>query len=86
MAKQALDLGTAANDNTGDTLRAGGTKINGNFDELYTALGNGSTLTVNTTNPALGQVLRYDGSSFIPSDYSNVLLVSKVLSYVIRFN
>ena len=72
MAKQSLDLGTAANDNTGDTLRAGGTKINGNFDELYTALGNGSTLTVNTTNPALGQVLRYDGSSFIPSDYSNL--------------
>ena len=53
MAKQALDLGTVANDNTGDTLRAGGDKINDNFNELYTALGNGTTLTVNTTNPAL---------------------------------
>ena len=72
MAKQALDLGTTANDNTGDTLRAGGDKINDNFNELYTALGNGTTLTVNTTNPASGQVLRYDGSSFIPSDYSNL--------------
>ena len=72
MAKQALDLGTAANDNTGDTLRAGGDKINDNFNELYSALGNGTTLTVNTTNPAAGQVLRYDGSSFIPSDYSNL--------------
>ena len=39
MAKQALDLGTVANDNTGDTLRAGGDKINDNFNELYTALG-----------------------------------------------
>ena len=67
MAKQALDLGTAANDNTGDTLRAGGDKINDNFNELYSALGNGTTLTVNTTNPAAGQVLRYDGSSFILS-------------------
>ena len=35
MAKQALDLGTVANDNTGDTLRAGGDKINDNFNELY---------------------------------------------------
>ena len=53
MAKQALDLGTVANDNTGDTLRAGGDKINDNFNELYTALGNGTTLTVNTTNPCI---------------------------------
>ena len=56
MAKQALGLGTIANDNTGDTLRAGGDKINDNFSELYSALGNGTTLTVNVTNPAAGQV------------------------------
>lgn len=35
MAKQTINLGTTANDNTGDTLRAAGTKINSNFDELY---------------------------------------------------
>ena len=35
MAKQALNLGTVADDGTGDTLRAGGTKLNANFDELY---------------------------------------------------
>ena len=28
MAKQALNLGSTANDNTGDTLRGGGDKIN----------------------------------------------------------
>ena len=72
MAKQALGLGTVANDNTGDTLRAGGDKINDNFDEIYSALGNGSTLTVNVTNPAAGQVLRYNGSTFLPSDYTNL--------------
>ena len=72
MAKQALNLGTAANDNTGDTLRGGGDKINDNFTELYTAIGNGTTLTVNVTNPATGQVLRYNGSSFAPSDYSQL--------------
>ena len=72
MAKQALGLGTIANDNTGDTLRAGGDKINDNFSELYSALGNGTTLTVNVTNPAAGQVLRYNGSTFLPSDYTNL--------------
>jgi len=71
MAKQTLGLGTS-NDNTGDTLRAGGDKINDNFNEIYSALGNGSTLQVNTTNPATGQVLRYNGSQFAASDYSNL--------------
>ena len=72
MAKQTLGLGTSANDNTGDTLRAGGDKINDNFNEIYSALGNGSTLQVNLTNPATGQVLRYNGSQFAASDYSNL--------------
>ena len=72
MAKQSLGLGTSANDNTGDTLRVGGDKINDNFNEIYSALGNGSTLTVNVTNPATGQVLRYNGSQFAASDYSNL--------------
>ena len=34
MTKQSLNIGTTANDNTGDTLRVGGDKINDNFDEL----------------------------------------------------
>ena len=72
MAKQALNLGSTANDNTGDTLRGGGDKINDNFNELYTAIGNGSSLTVSVTNPAVGQVLRYNGSTFLPSDYTNL--------------
>ncbi len=72
MAKQSLGLGSAANDNTGDTLRAGGDKINDNFDEIYTALGNGTTLTVSVANPATGQVLRYNGTSFLPSDYTSL--------------
>ena len=72
MAKQTLGLGSAANDNTGDTLRVGGDKINDNFNEKYTALGNGSTLSVDTTNPATGQILRYNGSTFLPSDYTTL--------------
>ena len=35
MAKQTVNLGTAANDGTGDPLRSAFNKINGNFDEVY---------------------------------------------------
>ena len=45
MALQTLNIGTAANDGTGDNLRVGGDKINDNFSEIYTAFGNGSTLS-----------------------------------------
>ena len=44
MAKVGINTGTAANAGDGSTLRAGANIINGNFDELYTALGDGSTL------------------------------------------
>ena len=46
MAKQSLNLGTVPNDNTGDTLRGGGDKINDNFNEIYSAIGNGTSITV----------------------------------------
>jgi len=72
MAKQLLNLGTVPNDNTGDTLRGGGDKINDNFTELYSAIGNGTSTTIDVTNPAVGQVLRYTGSQFAPSDYANL--------------
>ena len=45
MAKQAVGIGSSANDGTGDTLRVGADKINDNFDEIYNALGNGTALT-----------------------------------------
>ena len=45
MALQTLNIGTAANDGTGDNLRVGGDKINDNFSEIYTAFGNGSSLS-----------------------------------------
>ena len=50
MAYQPLGLGSAANDGSGDDLRTGGDKINDNFVEIYTKLGNGSALS-NLTFP-----------------------------------
>ena len=44
MAKSILNLGTAANDGTGDSLRAGATKVNTNTDEIYNSLGDGTNL------------------------------------------
>ena len=50
MAKQTINIGTVANDGTGDSVRAGGDKINDNFTEVYTALGDGNSLNDVVTN------------------------------------
>lgn len=46
MTKQVVNVGVLPNDGQGDNLRAGATKLNNNFTELYTALGDGDQLTV----------------------------------------
>jgi hypothetical protein len=38
MAQQVINVGSTANDNTGDTLRASWQKANDNFSEIYVAL------------------------------------------------
>jgi hypothetical protein len=48
MSKQDIDIGTTANDGTGDNLRDGATKVNANFAEVYTLLGDGTTLSSDT--------------------------------------
>jgi len=45
MAKQSLGIGSSANDGTGDTLRAAADKVNDNFLEIYTLIGDQSSLT-----------------------------------------
>ena len=45
MAFQSLGVGTNANDGSGDTLKAGGAKINDNFSEIYTKFGDASSLS-----------------------------------------
>jgi hypothetical protein len=49
MAKLNIGIGSAANDGTGDTLRVAGGKINDNFSEIYTAIGNGTAITLTAT-------------------------------------
>ena len=45
MAKQTINIGSSANDGSGSTIRAGGDLINDNFNEIYTKLGDGTTLS-----------------------------------------
>ena len=44
MTRQNINIGSSANDGTGDTLRTAGTKINANFKEIYTQLGGDSSV------------------------------------------
>ena len=77
MAYQSIEIGTAANDGTGDTLRSGGDKVNDNFVEIYTLLGTGSALTsgisatssvVSLASPTITGVTSFaDGSAGAPS-------------------
>jgi hypothetical protein len=67
MAKQSLNIGTSPNDGTGDSLRFGATKLNNMVDELYQALGNGSTIQVSIDDITAGKVLRSNGTNFIPA-------------------
>ena len=45
MSYQALNFGTVVNDGTGDTLPVAADKINDNFVEIYTLLGDGTSLS-----------------------------------------
>ena len=52
MAYQSLGIGSSLNDGTGDTLRSGGSKINDNFSEIYTLIGDGESLSSGISSSA----------------------------------
>jgi hypothetical protein len=45
MSKQIVNIGSAPNDGTGDSIRVGMNKINLNFNEIYSAIGNGTNVS-----------------------------------------
>ena len=75
MAKQSINLGSSANDGTGTTLRAGGDLVNDNFDEIYSAIGTGSALSITVSGASNGQALVYSSSNarFEPATQSGGL-------------
>ena len=52
MAYQSLGIGSSLNDGTGATLRSGGSKINDNFSEIYTLIGDGESLSSGISSSA----------------------------------
>ena len=50
MAKQTINVGTASDDGTGDTLRAAFVKVNTNFTELYNEIGGDSLSDLKLTS------------------------------------
>ena len=65
MAKQTIDIGSSANDGTGTTIRAGGDLINDNFNEIYTELGDGTTLGLAAKSQTLtNKVLNGNNNTF----------------------
>ena len=72
MAKQTINIGSSANDGTGDPLRTAFDKINDNFDELY-----GTSLTERVsldTSPQLGGDLDVVTHSIVSTSNQDIVL------------
>ncbi len=80
MAINLINRGSVANDGTGDNLRAGAEKVNANFTEIYTAIGDGTTISgivkfaddssTVTSISANGETIRILGGTGITSTIS----------------
>ena len=81
MAINLINRGSVANDGTGDNLRTGAEKVNANFSEIYTAIGDGTTISgivkfaddssTVTSISANGETLRVLGGNGITSTLSS---------------
>jgi len=76
MVKQIINDGVIPNDGQGDNLRAGAIKINSNFNEIYSALGNGVALTVINNN-----LITATGENKITFKYNNLAGLPNATTY-----
>jgi len=87
MAKQVIDIGASANDGTGSNLRIGGGIINDNFNEIYTGLGDGTTIDQNRLRnlaggagidtTLVGNTLTFDVDSTVGTTTSTTIFTNK---------
>ena len=78
MAKQVINIGTVANDGTGDPLRTAFDKANDNFDELYN--GAGGIANDSVTYAKLGTEFTTSSALATNVDFSSAQVFTKTLS------
>ena len=78
MAKQTINIGTTANDGTGDPLRTAFDKANDNFDELYN--GAGGIADDSVTYAKLGTEFTTSAALATNVDFSTAQVFTKTLS------
>lgn len=77
MAKQTINIGSAANDGTGDPLRTAMDKINDNFDEIYSSYIATGSITVG--NSTVNTVISNTGGFISGNTTSNVVANSSII-------
>jgi hypothetical protein len=77
MTKQTINIGTIANDGTGSNLRVGGTIVNDNFNEIYNAIGNGTSITLTSTPTELNLL---SGQTALVTLNSSDIFTNKTIS------
>ena len=80
MTRQAISIGTTANDGTGDTLRSAAIKINQTFVELYQYLG-GDSDTISSQISFENDAIVFEGTS--TDDFETRIKAANVTSDVI---
>lgn len=93
MAKQTINIGSAANDGTGDPLRTAFDKINDNFDEIYTELGGTTTSNIKITGNTIGTdvgtgnlQLTADGGSIVVDTAITLQLTDHTDDAIVKFD
>jgi hypothetical protein len=77
MAKQTVNIGTSANDGTGDQLRTAFDKCNDNFDEVYTAGPVGTNLKI--TSSTLTSTQTNGNITIVPTGTGHLTVSDDVL-------
>ena len=90
MAKQTVNLGSSANDGTGDPLRTAFDKINDNFDEIYLVGSVGTNIDISgnkikSTDTNGNLVLDTNGTGIVVVDSSTSLRIEGHTDHAIMF-
>jgi hypothetical protein len=81
MAKQTINIGSSANDGTGDQLRSAFDKVNDNFDEVYAAGPVGTNIsvatnTISSSNTNGNIILDPDGSGRVEVSADSITITT----------